>query len=60
MFAPLATLILAVANVELLALLLAAAAALASALVKTLTGRPSARRTRGTPRDAATPTPFSY
>jgi hypothetical protein len=60
MSVPLATSIFAGVNLELSALLLVVVAALVSALVKTLMGRPSARGTRATPHRATSPTPFSY
>lgn len=60
MSTPLATLILAVADLQLLALLLVVAVAAALVLVKTLTGRTVARGTRATFRRGATPSPFSY
>jgi hypothetical protein len=47
-------------NLELLALLLVVVAAMLSALVKTLTGRTSARGGQAPPHRATTPTPFSY
>jgi hypothetical protein len=60
MSTPLAASIAAVADLPLLVLLLVVAAAMVSALVRTLSGRPISRGTRATTRRAATPSPFSY
>jgi hypothetical protein len=47
-------------NLQLLALLLVVVAAVVSALVKTLTGRPAGRGGKVPPHRATAPTPFSY
>jgi hypothetical protein len=55
-----ARLILALPDLELSALHLVVAAGTAAVLVEKLTRRHFGRRTRATPRRAATPSPFSY
>jgi hypothetical protein len=56
----LAASIAAVADLPPLVLLFVVAAAMVSALVRTLSGRPISRGARATTRRAATPSPFSY